>query len=100
MTVGALLIAVIGFVVGFHGSGSSPGEREAAEHEGGRDNLSHAMKEALERNPGLAKNRMALAFVSEKLEEAGGEASGEIVNGPSQESYDQRAFPRTAIGAA
>ena len=102
MVVGALVVALAGFTVALHQDDAQCPERSeaAGEHEGGRDNLSHAMKEALERNPGLAKNRLALAFVSEKLEEQGGEASGEIVNGPSQESYDQRAYPRTAIASA
>ena len=57
------------------------------------------MTEALEQPPGLASHRLPLAYVSEKLEQQGGEASGEIKNGPSQESYDQRAYPRQAIAA-
>ena len=61
---------------------------------------SHEMTEALEKHPGLAAHRLPLAFVAEKLEQQGGEASGEIVNGPTQESYDQRAYPREAIAAA
>ena len=61
---------------------------------------SHEMREALEKHPGLAKVRQPLAFVAEKLEQQGGEASGEIVNGPNQETYDQRAFPRTSIATA
>ena len=40
---------------------------------------------------------MPLAFTSEKLAQQSGdpEATGEIQNGPNQESYDQRALPRT-----
>lgn len=40
-----------------------------------------------------------IAFVREKLEK-GGEASHEILNGPSQQAYDDRAFPRTSIDPA
>jgi hypothetical protein len=58
------------------------------------------MMEALEKHPGLAAHRLPLAFVAEKLEQQGGEASGEIVNGPAQEAYDQRAFPRATIADA
>ena len=55
------------------------------------------MSEVLERQPSLASHRLALAFVTEKLAKDGGEASGEVVNGPAQEAYDQRAFPHTYI---
>jgi hypothetical protein len=75
---------------------SGGGNKQAGEHEE-HDSLSNAMREALEHNPSLAKHRLALAFVSEKLEQQGGEASGELKNGPSQESYDQRAFPHKYI---
>jgi hypothetical protein len=61
---------------------------------------SHEMREALEKRPTLASHRMPLAFVSEKLEQQGGEASGEVKNGPAQEAYDQRAYPRKSIGPA
>ena len=64
---------------------------------------SHEMREALEQPPGLNKRRMMpLAFTSEKLAQQSGdpEATGEIQNGPNQESYDQRALPRTVILAA
>ena len=58
------------------------------------------MREALEKHPALGDHRLPLAFVSEKLAQSGGEASGEIKNGPSQESYDQRALPRKTISSA
>jgi hypothetical protein len=40
----------------------------------------------------------ALAYLSEKLSESGGEASEEILNGPAQEEYAERAYPRSVIG--
>ncbi|MBA2559903.1 MAG: hypothetical protein H0V07_08450, partial [Propionibacteriales bacterium] len=55
------------------------------------------MSEALDNKPGLASHRLPLAFVTEKLEQQGGEASSEIVNGPAQEQYDQRAYPKSFI---
>lgn len=66
---------------------------------GGEDE-SKRMSEALEKHPGLAKHRLPLAYVSEKLEEQGGEANREATSGPAQESYDERALPRHAIAAA
>jgi len=54
--------------------------------------------EALEHNPGLLNSHsLPLAYVAEKLAQQGGEASGEIFNGPSQEEYDARSFPRHYI---
>lgn len=79
-------------------TGSSGGSKAPTAGREGRDNASKAMREALLRRPALAKNRLALAYVTEKLEQQGGEASGEVKNGPSQESYDQRAFPHKYIG--
>jgi len=90
----ALVVAVVGAIALRGGSGSARDD-EAGERAG-----SHEMTEALEQHPGLASHRLPLAYVSEKLEQQGGEASGEIKNGPSQESYDQRAYPRQAIAAA
>ena len=96
LVVVALVVAVVGAFALRTGGGGKARDREAAAERTG----SHEMAEALEKHPGLARNRLPLAFVSEKLEQQGGEASGEIVNGPNQESYDERAFPRTAIAAA
>lgn len=92
----AVIVATFSVVVLTRSSGGS--HDPAAKREGGSD-VAKAMREALERHPSLAKNRMALAYVSEKLEKQGGEASGEVKNGPSQESYDQRAFPHKYIAA-
>ncbi|MDQ6642731.1 MAG: hypothetical protein M3Y66_09585, partial [Actinomycetota bacterium] len=82
---------------------SSTGSHEAAGARAGdtpgHDNLSAAMREALKSRPSLASHRLALAYVTEKLKKQGGEASGELVSGPSQESYDQRAFPHKYIAA-
>ncbi len=64
--------------------------------EGGPE-AARAMSEALEKNPSLASHRLPLAYVAEKLEQQGGEASGEILNGPAQESYDQRAYPHAYV---
>jgi hypothetical protein len=55
------------------------------------------LAEALESHPGLALHRLPLAYVAEKLAQRGGEASSEILNGPSQEAYDARAYPRHYI---
>lgn len=71
-------------------AGSEAGGDEA-------DNAAKAMSEALEKHPGLAAHRLPLAFVSEKLEQSGGEASGEIVNGPAQELYADQAYPRPYV---
>ena len=79
-----------------HGEESQESE-EGDEGEQGEEDRSRVLGEALEKRPALADHRMPLAFVAEKLEQQGGEGSGEIVNGPSQESYDQRAYPREAI---
>ncbi|CAN5550298.1 exo-alpha-sialidase [soil metagenome] len=92
VVVTALVVAVVGLsMLRTRGDGSSPEARQVGSHE---------MMEALEKHPGLAAHRLPLAFVAEKLEQQGGEASGEIVNGPAQEAYDQRAFPRTTIADA
>jgi len=57
--------------------------------------------EALEHNPGLLNShQLPLAYVAEKLAQQGGEASGEVANGPAQEAYDARAFPRHYIAPA
>lgn len=93
VTVVGLVAALVGLVVLTRSD--PPAHREAAERAG-----SHEMMEALEKHPSLASHRMALAFVSEKLEQQGGEASGEIVNGPAQETYDQRAYPRKSISSS
>ena len=85
-----LVVALVGtFVV------SRSGGRTDAE--GTKRAGNHEMSEVLERQPSLASHRLALAFVTEKLAKDGGEASGEVVNGPAQEAYDQRAFPHTYI---
>ncbi len=56
------------------------------------------MTKALDKYPSLASHRLPLAYVAEKLDQQkGGEASGEIVNGPAQEAYDQRAYPHAYI---
>ena len=92
------VVAVVAVSAGTYALTSSDGKSEAErerEHSG-----SHEMREALEKHPALGEHRLPLAFVSEKLEQQGGEASGEIKNGPSQESYDQRALPRTTIAPA
>ncbi|MEO5711285.1 MAG: hypothetical protein ABIQ59_15865 [Nocardioidaceae bacterium] len=90
VVVTALVVAVVGLSMLRSRSGGS--SREEAERTG-----SHEMMEALEKRPGLAAHRLPLAFVAEKLEQQGGEAGGEILNGPAQEAYDQRAYPRSYI---
>ncbi len=59
-----------------------------------------ALADTLKEHPSLASHRMPLAYVAEKLDQSGGEASGEILNGPAQESYDQRAYPHAFVGTA
>ena len=86
-----LVAAAVGVVV-YRGGGGGDKEHEG-EHEA--RGASHEMREALEKHPGLNKQRMMpLAFTSEKLAQQSGdpEATGEIQNGPNQESYDQRAY--------
>ncbi|MGN6332811.1 MAG: hypothetical protein ACTHOD_14340 [Motilibacteraceae bacterium] len=65
-------------------------------HGGESDSLHEFAKE---HRGNLNLHSQALAFVKEKTEK-GGEAAGEILNGPAQESYDDNAFPRTAIDPA
>ncbi|MBO0827447.1 MAG: hypothetical protein J2P24_06670 [Streptosporangiales bacterium] len=67
---------------------------------GGEEEGSKRLAEALEKHPGLAKHRLPLAYVSEKLEEHGGEASREVTDGPAQEAYDARALPRQSVAEA
>ncbi len=57
------------------------------------------LMEALESHPGLAANRLPIAYVAEQLDQqkGGGEATGEVLNGPSQEDYDARAYPHRWI---
>ena len=93
----ALIAAAVGLAIARGGSGK---ERE---HEAEGHGASHEMREALEKHSSLSKQRaIPLAFTSEKLAQASGdpEATGEIQNGPNQESYDQRAYPRKAIDVA
>jgi uncharacterized membrane protein (UPF0136 family) len=94
----ALIAAAVGFVLA-RGGGADSKERREAEARG----ASHEMREALEKHSSLNKQRaIPLAFISEKLAQQSGdpEATGEIQNGPSQESYDQRAYPHKVIDAA
>ena len=90
----ALAVAAAGALALRDGPGASRHD-EAREHQG-----SNAMTEALEKHPSLASHRLPLAFVAEKLEQQGGEVGGEIVNGPNQESYDQRAYPHKTVAPA
>ncbi|HNP70755.1 MAG TPA: hypothetical protein PLO33_04970 [Kouleothrix sp.] len=48
------------------------------------------------REQGLRNPRMPIAFVREKLEK-GAEASREVISGPAQEAYDNRAYPSSFI---
>jgi hypothetical protein len=98
ISVVAVLALVVAALATIAVTRSSQGpSRETEREQEGRENPLAAMREALERNPALAEHRLALAFVSEKLEEHGGEAGGEVLTGPSQEAYDQRAYPRRYI---
>lgn len=65
-------------------------------HRGEADSLHEFAKE---HKGNLNLHSQALAFVKEKTEK-GGEAAGEILNGPSQELYDSNAFPAAAIAPA
>ncbi len=72
------VVAVVAVSAGTYALTRSDGTSEAErEHSG-----SHEMREALEKHPALGDHRLPLAFVSEKLAQSGGEASGEIKNGP------------------
>ncbi len=94
----ALVAAAVGFALSAGGGGGGKDHDEAEARGAG-----HEMREALEKHPGLNKQRMMpLAYLSEKVAQADGdpEATGEIQNGPNQESYDQRAYPRQVIDPA
>ena len=69
-------------------------EKISGEH--GNESLQEFVKE----HPRLNVHSGAIAFAREKLEQQGGEGSGEMLSGPAQEQYDARAFPRTTIAAA
>ncbi len=57
--------------------------------------------EAIDHSPGLLSSRqLPIAYVAEKLAGQDGEASSEILNGPSQEQYDARAYPHKYIASA
>ncbi len=87
---GVVLLSVAGLVIAF-------AVVHLGESEGDEGN---EVAEALEHNPGLMNNRqLPIAYVAEKLS-GDGEASSEILNGPSQEAYDARAYPRDYISAA
>jgi hypothetical protein len=91
-----LVAAAVGFALSRGGADGKEREHEAR-------GASHEMREALEKHPALRKQRMMpLAFTSEKLAQQSGdpEATGEIQNGPNQESYDQRAYPHEVIDPA
>lgn len=64
------------------------------------DSGNESLQEFAKEHPQLNEHSGAIAFVREKLEQQGGEGSGELLSGPAQEQYDARAFPRTTIGAA
>lgn len=88
---GFVVVAVAAMVLSFFVFRSKEGDEEAEGQSG------NELAEALEQHPGLATHRLPLAFVAEKVATDGGEASGEILNGPSQESYEARAFPRKYV---
>lgn len=81
------------------GAGDQQGERVGGEPSDSQAEATAAggIAETLKEYPGLAGHRLPIAFVTEKLEQQGGEATGEIRNGPSQEQYDQRAYPHKYI---
>ena len=76
--------------------------RQLRGHEEEGDNAAAEMRDALEHNPALSQRQLPLAYLSEKVAQgvAGSEASGETLSGPSQEEYDNRAFPHTQIAPA
>jgi hypothetical protein len=89
---GIVVVAVLAVVAAFVIVRSNESEESGNE-----------LHEALDHNPGLLNNRqLPIAYVAEKLGQGkeGGEASGEILNGPSQELYDARAYPRHYIAPA
>lgn len=69
-------------------------KNENEEADGGHGN---ELAEVLDGHPGLASHRLPLAFVAEKLNSDGGEASGEVLNGPAQEQYQARAYPHKYV---
>jgi hypothetical protein len=90
---GAVIAAVLAVVVAF-----AVVQRGESEEGSGNE-----IAETLDHNPGLLNNRqLPIAYVAEKLANGkeGGEASSEILNGPSQEEYDARAFPRHYVAPA
>ena len=87
------LVAAAVLVIAFAVVRQSGGGGEADGDQG------NEILDALQHHPGLANNRLPLAYVAEKLQN-GGEASQEILNGPSQEEYDSRAYPHSYIAPA
>ncbi len=88
---GFVVVAVAALVFSLFVFRTKESDQEA-EGDGGNE-----LAEALDSHPGLASHRLPLAYVAEKLAQNGGEASGEILNGPSQEAYEARAFPRKYV---
>lgn len=88
----AAVVAVGGFVL-------IPLLGPHSEHDGDRDaDRGDSVAEFIKEHPQYRNHRTAaLAYLSEKLAESGGEASEEILNGPAQEEYAQRAYPRKVI---
>lgn len=68
----------------------------SAKHDSGEQSLAGFLRD----HPQLNKRSASIAFLREKLGRNGGEASQEILNGPAQEAYDNRAFPRTSVAPA
>ena len=86
-------------VLALGGAGVVLHQRAAEVHEhdvAGEQSLGSFLRD----HPQLNKRSVSIAFLREKLESRGGEASQEILDGPAQQEYDNRAFPRTTIGAA
>ncbi len=94
----AATAAGVAVLVGVGALAATNGEAifEKISGEPGHESLQEFVKE----HPRLNRHSGAVAFVREKLEQQGGEGSGEILNGPAQEQYDARAFPRTAVAPA
>ncbi|MBC7639474.1 MAG: hypothetical protein H7231_06795, partial [Rhodoferax sp.] len=64
------------------------------------EHTNESLQEFVKEHPRLNVHSGAIAFAREKLEQQGGEGSGELLSGPAQEQYDARAFPRTTIASA
>ena len=94
----AATAAGVAVLVGVGALAATNGEAILEQVRGEHSNES--LQEFVKEHPRLNVHSGAIAFAREKLEQQGGEGSGELLSGPAQEQYDARAIPRTTIAPA